>query len=312
MDVDQSLEQVKQPEKKAPTKKAEEPKPNSSLHDRLITAGVGLTIMAVWLIFFKTILLNIVLAALGVFLLYEMLSVTRCMKNLFVLLLSFFYAASVPFLVFPTPGLDLTLYYEFATFAYLLCMFIVYLTQHREMHFEDVSFSAFATLAIPASLSFAIRLRETFPEDGLFFFLLALGGAWLTDTSSYFVGTMFGRHKLCPEISPKKTVEGFFGGIIGSTLLCMAMGGVYSLICGLKGAPIGVSYWQMAIFGATAALAAVLGDLSASMIKRQCGAKDYGTILPGMGGGMDRFDSVLLVLPYTYFFLQLFPILSRI
>ena len=286
-------------------------KQNSSLHDRLITAGVGLAILAAWLFFYQTILLQIVLAALGVLLLYEMLSVTRCMKNPFILLLSFFYASVVPFLVFPSPGLDLSLYYGLATFVYLVCLLVVYLVQHREMHFEDLSFVAFISIAIPASLSFAIRIRESFPTDGLFFFLLALGGAWFTDTSSFFAGTLLGRHKLCPEISPKKTVEGFFGGIVGSVLLCIVTGWIYSLICGLKGADVTIFYWQLAVFGATSALAAVLGDLSASMIKRQCGAKDYGAILPGMGGGMDRFDSVLLVLPYTYFFLQLFPILVR-
>lgn len=311
MDVEQELSKTNKPEKKSSAGKSAEKSAGSALHDRVITAVVGLSLLAIWLIFFDTLLLNIVLAVLGVFLLYEMLSVTRCMKNVFVLLLNFFYAAAVPFLVFPVSGLDLTLYYELVTFVYLVCLFVAYLVQHQDMHFEDVSFSAFVTIAIPASLSFAIRLREAFPSDGLFFFLLALAGAWLTDTSSYFVGTLLGRHKLCPTISPKKTVEGFLGGIAGNTILCIAVGALYALICRLKGSSIVVSYGQLAVFGATAALVAVLGDLSASMIKRQCGAKDYGSILPGMGGGMDRFDSVLLVLPYTYFFLQLFPIVFR-
>ena len=73
-----------------------------------------------------------------------------------------------------------------------------------------------------------------------------------------------------------------------------------------------VSYWQAALFGLTAAFISVLGDLSASLIKRQCAVKDFGNIMPGHGGAMDRFDSVLFVLPYAFFFMQIFPIIVRV
>lgn len=287
-------------------------KPGSSLRDRLITSAIGLAIFAVWLLFFNTIALNIVLALLSVLLVYEVLSASKCAGNIFLTVISFFYALLLPLLTYPSVGTDLPLLRGFLTFIYVVVLFLTLLSKHKEMSFTKLSFAAFTTIAIPNSLAYAMQLRESFPKDGLFLFLLAFAGAWLTDTCAYFVGTMLGKHKLCPEISPKKTVEGFFGGIFGNILLCMLMVFLYSLISGLKQEPISVVYWQVALFGVLSALASVAGDLSASLVKRQSNVKDYGTIMPGMGGGMDRFDSVLFVLPFTYFFLQVFPILTRV
>ena len=119
----------------------------------------------------------------------------------------------------------------------------------------------------------------------------------LADSGAYFAGTFFGKTKLCPEISPKKTVEGLIGGVISNGILMLIISLFYQFV--LKGEPI--HYLGVLIAGMLAALIGLVGDLTASVIKRQTGIKDYGNIMPGHGGIMDRFDSVLLVAPFMYY-----------
>ena len=127
--------------------------------------------------------------------------------------------------------------------------------------------------------------------------------AWISDTGAYFAGTFFGKHKLCPEISPKKTVEGFFGGIVTDIVIMTVFSLIYSLVTGVH-----VHYWWLIFTAAVCSVISVLGDLSASILKRQQGLKDYGNIMPGHGGVMDRFDSVLFTVPAFYALECMFPI----
>lgn len=120
--------------------------------------------------------------------------------------------------------------------------------------------------------------------------------AWGSDTCAYFAGSFFGKNKLCPHLSPKKTIEGAIGGIIGSTVLAL----VYALIFGIN------QIVFVILVGIIGSIAGQLGDLVASKIKRICGIKDYGNIMPGHGGVLDRFDSILLTAPVTYFLYSLF------
>ena len=121
---------------------------------------------------------------------------------------------------------------------------------------------------------------------------------WIADTGAYFSGVALGKHKLCPEISPKKTIEGFIGGILTTGIVYLIAFCVYD---GFE--------FKTAIFafliGIVCAVIGTVGDLSASMVKRQIGFKDYGKIMPGHGGLMDRFDSILFVLPTFYAFVTL-------
>ncbi len=116
-----------------------------------------------------------------------------------------------------------------------------------------------------------------------------------TDTFAYFAGSMFGKHKLIPKISPKKTIEGSIGGILGSTLICVLFGKIMNLDLGL-----------MIFIGSLGSIIAQIGDLFASAIKRYVGIKDYGTLIPGHGGILDRFDSIILVAPFVYYVITLF------
>lgn len=120
--------------------------------------------------------------------------------------------------------------------------------------------------------------------------------AWATDTSAYFTGVFFGRTKLCPAISPKKTVEGAIGGIIGSTI----MSGIFA-----KYFAPDLIYHGM-VLGFLGSIFAQAGDLTASVFKRHAGIKDYGKIMPGHGGILDRFDSILFTAPVVYYYVILF------
>ncbi|MCI8610192.1 MAG: phosphatidate cytidylyltransferase [Firmicutes bacterium] len=121
-------------------------------------------------------------------------------------------------------------------------------------------------------------------------FLAAFG----TDVMAYFTGMALGKHKLCPKLSPKKSIEGAVGGTISSMVFCGLFG--YFLVDGML--------WQCAVIGLSGSIAAQLGDLSASAIKRQMGIKDYGNLIPGHGGILDRFDSVLFTAPFIYYTMQ--------
>ena len=136
-------------------------------------------------------------------------------------------------------------------------------------------------------------------SDGEYLIWLIFIGAFLADTGAYFVGIFFGRHKLCPEISPKKTVEGAFGGVLGGVVFYI----VYGLI--LKYAfNFSVRFASLALMGVIISVISEIGDLSASIIKRHYGIKDYGTLFPGHGGILDRCDSVIMVAPAVYLLLN--------
>lgn len=119
--------------------------------------------------------------------------------------------------------------------------------------------------------------------------------AFATDIFAYFSGYFFGKHKLIPSVSPKKTIEGSIGGILGSTVGCMIFGHFF-----------GLDIVHMLVIGLTGSIIAQFGDLFASSIKRYVGIKDYGKLIPGHGGVLDRFDSVILVAPFVYNAIKLF------
>ena len=126
---------------------------------------------------------------------------------------------------------------------------------------------------------------------------LAFLGTWASDTFAYFTGFFFGRHKLCPDISPKKTMEGFAGGVIGTVLVTAGIGYICSF-----------SILHTAVLGVLIALTATLGDLVESSIKRYTGIKDSGSLIPGHGGVLDRFDSIMFTVPLVYYYVQIFKI----
>lgn len=197
----------------------------------------------------------------------------------------------------------------FAGFA--ISLFAIMLTKHKRIKFEHITMCGSAALLIPAALSCIILFRYEAPADdvlGTFFVVYLLFCAWLGDSGAYFVGTFLGRHKLCPEVSPKKTVEGFIGGII-TVGICVFLEALIFNQFFLVDRQI--DYVVIVIVGMVASVFGVLGDLSASVIKREFGVKDFGSIMPGHGGVLDRFDSVLFVAPFIFIIFKIFsPIVA--
>ena len=153
----------------------------------------------------------------------------------------------------------------------------------------DKLLSVFA-LAFYVTVSFG-ALTSLFYQGSIFFPLVFVG-AWVTDTFAYFTGFFFGKHKLIPEVSPKKTVEGAIGGTLFASVGFAITAAIYGY--GLK------SIIVIAVVGIFASIVSQFGDLSASLVKRHFGIKDYGSLFPGHGGVLDRFDSILAVSAFLY------------
>lgn len=185
---------------------------------------------------------------------------------------------------------------------YLMVLFAVLVMRHEAYKFEDVT--KFFTITILVSLFFShvVWIRQE-GMSGLWNTFAIFVGAWLTDTCAYFAGRAFGKHKLAPVISPKKTIEGSIGGILGAALSMV----IYGLLVD-RFTAFTPEYRPLIVLGLACGVVSQLGDLSMSAIKRQYQIKDYGNIMPGHGGVMDRFDSVLFVAPLVYHFVRVFPI----
>ena len=182
---------------------------------------------------------------------------------------------------------------------------------HRSFSVEQACYSVAGIVYLGFSFSHLILLRffdtgemMSTPvgnmDAGCAWLWIALIGTWASDSFAYFAGCTMGHVKLCEAISPKKTVEGLIGGVVGTMASVAALGYALSL-------PI----VYMAVLGFFIALVATVGDLVESAMKRYTGIKDSGNIIPGHGGVWDRFDSVLFVVPFVYYFVQVFTFLNR-
>lgn len=175
---------------------------------------------------------------------------------------------------------------------YLLYLFAVAVLRQGRMHFAEVAEVFTGVLYI--TLSFAsLSLLQHKTQEGGYLYLLVFFGAWVTDTFAYFTGRFFGKHKLNPVISPKKTVEGSIGGI----LFCMISFVLFGIVMQFGKWHFTVHYPLLLLSGLLCSVVSQVGDLITSLIKREHGVKDYGKIFPGHGGVLDRFDSVLAISP---------------
>jgi len=150
-------------------------------------------------------------------------------------------------------------------------------------------------------LGFVFMLREG--QSGVFLVWLAFIAAWGADTCAYFTGMLFGKRKLCPELSPKKTIEGAIGGVLGAVVLAILF---QILVYHYFNYTFDLANSTLAVIVAIAAVLSIFGDLTASAIKRQTGVKDFGKLFPGHGGILDRFDSLLFTAPAIYIMLNYF------
>jgi len=159
--------------------------------------------------------------------------------------------------------------------------------------------SYFSLIYVPVLMSYLYQLRML-NNDGIFTFWLIFICSWGCDTCAYLAGVTMGKHKMAPVLSPKKSVEGAIGGVIGAAII----GGLYGYIIEPYLDTINNAPLLFAIVCAMGGLISMVGDLCASAIKRNYEIKDYGTLIPGHGGIMDRFDSVIFTAPLIYFLIE--------
>ena len=268
---------------------------------RIITAVVGIAVLIAVMCLFDTLLFDLVIAALTLLAMHEAWQAVGFQKKD-----RYIYAAAIP-----TLFMVLLCHYhavQLLILPVLTCTAIFYavclVLRSTTLDFGRLSsFALFSCVILLSFYSFVYlkyRLpRAEYSAEAIYFIVLILCYAWGGDTFAYFAGRFFGKHKLAPIVSPKKTVEGAIGGILGCVLLGEICTYVYQNIADKSDIFFhGVApafYLVVAVLGVIAAVLGILGDLFASVVKRQHGIKDYGTIFPGHGGILDRFDSVLFV-----------------
>ncbi len=194
------------------------------------------------------------------------------------------------------------------TFLYFYTILILGIAIfNSQFKMQNIALVYMLAVIITVSLNKIIEIRFLDEKLGGFYALLALGTAWTSDTGAYFCGKFWGQKKLCPEISPKKTIEGVIGGVFVCALSLILMGFIFNDLVFYN--KYNINYILLVFMGITGSLISALGDLCFSAIKRSCHIKDFGNVIPGHGGILDRFDSAIFVVPYVYLFLKMFPII---
>lgn len=193
--------------------------------------------------------------------------------------------------------LNKTVDYRMHFFLLIIAVFIIMCIPvfDTEYNFIDIAITILGFLYVAVFFSFIVLVDND--NYGNYLVWLIFVSAWFCDTSAYYVGKAFGKRKLCPKVSPKKTVEGSIGGIIGSTIAC----GILGYLIHSKTDVIAI--YHFFIIGAICGVFCQFGDLTASSIKRYVGVKDYSNLIPGHGGILDRFDSILFASAVVYYYL---------
>ncbi len=269
---------------------------------RVLFGVIGFVAVLLALYVFPPIVLEIAVALLCLFATYEVLGATRLVHNRLELLLCLLVSVGLAVGHFSVLPLDLQDVVQGLIFVLLVGSFAVELKFHDSMNVSQVSWGFFGALIVPYLMLSLLRIfqmdflpiGDTDLQIGQFIVLLPLLAAWGADTCALFAGMFFGKHKLAPVVSPKKTVEGAVGGVVGGAVLVLLAALLMNTFLDLD-----MPIWAALVLGGAGAVLGEIGDLSFSIIKRQTGIKDYGHIFPGHGGVLDRFDSVLFVAPFA-------------
>ena len=217
------------------------------------------------------------------------------------------YTTTVVFAAYIPIGYSLGVGDQAVRLSLLGVMIVLFFTAIRHydngeetVNYEQILICLFASVLVPFCLSSLVQLRMM--ENGRFLVLLPVICANLTDVGAYFVGMFLGKHRGVTKVSPNKSLEGYVGGILFGCLIMM----LYAVVLRQYGG-VQASLPIMALYGLIGSAVTELGDLSFSLIKRQYGVKDYGNLMPGHGGMMDRFDSTVFAAPTILLLVELFP-----
>ncbi len=267
---------------------------------RVITAMVMLPLLAVAVFALPKVVTAILFGVMSALAAYELLYPTELVRHPRMVVYSMIAAFLLPLWCYS--GLE---------YGWMLLMILAFtgalfgemMASHIKIPFEKVTYCYAAGLLIPFLFSSIVRIHNSDIGDRVVIIPFVL--AFLSDSGAYFAGKFFGSHKLAPVISPKKTVEGVVGGVMAAILGMLIYGVIMQF-----GFRMQVNYSIAVLYGLLGSLGGVFGDLCFSVIKRQTGIKDYGKLIPGHGGILDRFDSMMIVGPLAEAMLLLLPVVG--
>ncbi len=255
-----------------------------------LLSGIVLVILALVIVGKGGALLFLVSAAVSLIGMYELCRVMGTEKSM-VGLTS--YAAGI--LYYALLWMNDSNYVTLMAIAALMALMAIYVFTFPKYSTEQVTTAFFGIFYLAVMLSYVYQVRAM--TDGIYLVWLIVISSWGCDTCAYCVGMLLGKHKLAPVLSPKKSIEGAVGGVAGAALL----GAGYALLYGDKMLEVVSPVVTCAAACAIAAVISQVGDLAASAIKRNHNVKDYGHLIPGHGGVLDRFDSMIFTAPAIYF-----------
>lgn len=277
-------------------------KKDASLKTRVLTSVICAPVLIIILLG-PTLLVTLTVIAASVVGLYEYFKAVGLIEHRGLCVMG-----AIAAVIFPI-GLTLSIQETLiSVYVYVVVLFLMMLIYNKRVKTSDIAMLLLGIIYIPYFLSYIIHIRTM--DYGRFFIWLVFLGAFSTDTCAYFAGKFFGKRKLWPEISPKKTVAGAVGGVAGAGIIFVIFGLVVNNLFAsvLDGKQFNLLL--LFILGLIAAVISEIGDLAASSIKRQYNIKDFGNLLPGHGGILDRCDSIIFVAPTIFLFLYNIPVLG--
>ncbi|MBR3715302.1 MAG: CDP-archaeol synthase [Clostridia bacterium] len=257
---------------------------------RIITAAVLLCILAPIHIFSHTFVYVVFAAVLALVATYELLGCMRLVGKVKLTLASMIYSVlTVSLTRVSEEANGFMKIFACMTFVYIfiLLTFSLFESEKQREKLPEIMMAAATVIYITFGFASFVTVRDL--ANGTLLFPLAYIAAWVSDTGAYFAGVKFGKRKLIPEISPKKTVEGFIGGLCS----CVAVFMIYAGCVHIFAKELSPNYIWVFLCAVILCIASVIGDLIASMIKRRYHIKDYSHLFPGHGGVLDRFDSII-------------------
>ena len=267
---------------------------NKSFFTRLISGIILVALILVTIIPGGNILFvaNLLISVVGVYELYKVLGIEKNSLGITGYIAVLAYYAVLYF--------DKKEYMMILMVVFLMCLLAQYVFMFPKYKTEQISNAIMSMLYAGVMLSYLYSVREG--NNGAYTVWLIFLCSWGSDTCAYLAGVAFGKHKMAPVLSPKKSVEGAVGGVVGAAALGAIYATIFSSNITMSINPVA----GFAIICAVGALISMVGDLAASAIKRNHDIKDYGKLIPGHGGIMDRFDSVIYVAPVIWILLQIF------
>ncbi len=270
---------------------------------RILTAAIALPLLLIIVLALPKIFAAILFGGMCALAAYELLMAAGFVKNIRLVIYSAVMAVLVA--LWSYFGCNQT-WASAGMLLFVTALFTEMMLSHVKLRFEKIAICVVAGVLIPFLFSSMIRIH-TVDGSGRFFILIPFIIAFSADSGAYFAGLYLGRRKLAPVISPNKTVEGAVGGVIAATLSMLLYMFIVDIAFGFT-----VNYLLVLLYGIVCSAAGVFGDLCLSVIKRQAGIKDYGTLIPGHGGVLDRFDSILTVAPLVEVLLVWIPLAVKL